>query len=531
MVKRLPLIVFLALSLLLAFPVGAAFAEQVNQADLVAQADQAVKDGKYADAINLYTQALQQSPNDPAILTKRCEAYRLSGDLAKAIDDCRAVVNAGRATADTYFSLAQAVNSRSKANFDAWKADKNEAIGWAGAAVVANPANAAYHRFLADRYSDLKRLLDALAAANMAVALEPSEASYRTRQGIYDGLKQRDKSIEDLLRAWSINPRSTSTPCDLRARYVDWYGTGDTNRLDDAIMWGRSCVANRDAARASLRDRAGARRDLAAALRAKGDLAAAAGFDAATPFYNEALQLLMEGLSLNQQDEAASPSAASAGGLRAAYAALGDLYNRDYFRRFRGNLDTLIDYRQQQLQWARTAAARGATPGILRDLAGALVSLYSTAGDAISAERRITGATSSKYEALRNDALLLEALDVAQRSLDMAMNTSATSLGEVHDSLRAVSARISDAAGARVYIGDAPTTRINLLTQAAALDNWNIDNFRDLGGIFIGRSGCHDRLAGIQYLLRAADLLPPFSATRTGDLARIRSTMTSACVP
>jgi|GEM_PF-2422476 hypothetical protein len=113
----------------------------------------------------------------------------------------------------------------------------------------------------------------------------------------------------------------------------------------------------------------------------------------------------------------------------------------------------------------------------------------------------------------------------------MATNTSAASLGEVHDSLRAISARISDAAGAGVYIGDAPTTRINLLTQAAALDNWNIDNFRDLGGIFIGRPGCHDRLTGIQYLLKAADLLPPFSATRTGDLARIRSTMTTPCTP
>ncbi len=531
MVKRLPLVVFVVLSLLLAFPVGSLFAAELEQADLVAQGDQAVKESRYTDAIMLYTQALQQSPNDPAILTKRCEAYRLSGDFARAIDDCRAVVNAGKATADTYFSLAQAINSRPKANFDAWKADKNEAIGWGGAAVVANPANAAYHRFLSERYSDLKRLPDALAAANMAVALDPSEASYRRRQDVYEGLKQRDKSIEDLLKAWTLNPKSTSTPCDLRARYVDWFGTGDTNRLDDAIMWGRACVANRDAARASLRDRAGARRDLAAALRAKGDLAAAAGLDTATPFYNEALQLLMEGLSLNQQDEAASPSAASAGGMRAAYAALGDLYNRDYFRRFIGNLDLLISYRQQQLQWARTAAARGATPGILRDLAGALVSLYSTAGDAVSAERRITGATSSKYEALRNTNLLAEALDVAQRSLDMATNTSAASLGEVHDSLRAISARISDAAGAGVYIGDAPTTRINLLTQAAALDNWNIDNFRDLGGIFIGRPGCHDRLTGIQHLLKAADLLPPFSATRTGDLARIRSTMTTPCTP
>jgi stress-induced-phosphoprotein 1 len=64
--------------------------EKANE--LKALGNEAFKAKKYTDAINYFTQAIQQNPNDHTFFSNRSNSYVNAGDYQKALEDANSCI-------------------------------------------------------------------------------------------------------------------------------------------------------------------------------------------------------------------------------------------------------------------------------------------------------------------------------------------------------------------------------------------------------------------------------------------------------
>ena len=178
---------------------------ELDKDDLDAHSSKAyilLQDGKYEEAVQAYTEIIEQNPNYVVAYFYRGNAYCNIEQHNKAIEDYSKAI-----ALDPQYVAA--FNNRGVAYRNIEQYDK--AVEDYSKAIELDPQNAAafYNRGIA--YDEMKQYNKAVENYSKAITLDPQNAvAYYNRGNIYCNIEQYNKAIEDYNKAIELDPQNAA---------------------------------------------------------------------------------------------------------------------------------------------------------------------------------------------------------------------------------------------------------------------------------------------------------------------------------
>ncbi|HEY9871712.1 MAG TPA: tetratricopeptide repeat protein [Candidatus Obscuribacterales bacterium] len=200
----------------------------------VAMADQLLQKGRYADAVDLYRQALKRNRRNVGVLvglgTALARQFKLDGaeeqfDKALAIDPKNALARSGKAT--VLLNRLQSSSATILRNKDLILAQAEEECK---KAIALDPNLAEPHLTLGLVYKDQGRLTEAAGELEAAAKLDPKSTEALVSLGLVRmALGELDKALENFKQAIALNPGNSTAHYGLGRVYLK------QGQLDEAI--------------------------------------------------------------------------------------------------------------------------------------------------------------------------------------------------------------------------------------------------------------------------------------------------------
>jgi len=187
-------IAILLLALLLTLPAAVR-----AQADDIERGQDLLAEGEFEDAIEAFTDALEEDARNVDALLGRSEAYASLGEARRALADAeRALILEESSEAYLVRALALLVDG-----------DFQGALDDLSSAAQLDPENAEAFVLQADIFSALGEVEQALANYDAAIEIEPENANYYYNRGlIYYNSGELDAALEDYNTAIEIDPEN-----------------------------------------------------------------------------------------------------------------------------------------------------------------------------------------------------------------------------------------------------------------------------------------------------------------------------------
>jgi len=245
-----------------AAPAPAAASDVKTFKELEAQASGDYQKAYYAKAIPEFTRLIELSANEPnpkltaaRMLCKRGDCYLYTGDPARALADYDKVFELDKQAGSMGFGYAIALpftNRKLAAEKKAATAQGNPQApspAAARAAAYAKDAEEAYSRFLRDyepgmgKLQPLTSLNFAITSIWNAIEIDPTNADYRAKAGLYNMKKEEAKAAE----------AAADTSDDPHKRGLAQYRKGDYNSAIETLT---QAIAQKPELAAAYKDRA-----------------------------------------------------------------------------------------------------------------------------------------------------------------------------------------------------------------------------------------------------------------------------------
>ena len=169
-----------------------------NLDNLINKALQLHKDGKFEDAINLYSEVLENKKNDSQLLFLIGTAYIQQGKIEKGIQELKKSISLKPENVFAYSNLGNALKDLKR---------YDEALTSYDKALQINPNYADIHNNRGSILKKLKKYNEALASYEKALQIKPNHAYAHNNKGnTLKDLKRYNEAIESYDRALQINP-------------------------------------------------------------------------------------------------------------------------------------------------------------------------------------------------------------------------------------------------------------------------------------------------------------------------------------
>ena len=199
---------------------------QLSFWDYFRRADNNYDLGRFEEAIEDYSKAIELDPDNPHAFNNRGCAYSGLGLYSEAIENLSIAIEMSPENAYSYNNRGCAYASLE---------DYPNAIADYNQAIKLNPDDADFHNNLGSTYDSLGLYDKALDEFNEAIKLNESHPeAYNNRGHTYLGLKNYPKAMDDLIKAIELNSNSASSHRHLGNTY---FGMGDLkNALEELSL-------------------------------------------------------------------------------------------------------------------------------------------------------------------------------------------------------------------------------------------------------------------------------------------------------
>ncbi len=193
--------------------------------DCISLGDALRNDGKYEQAVQAYSLAIEQNPSDELLYMLRSLAYSKLGD-PRAVEDLAKMNELSPERYQKFANIIMSENPSEKVYFEQGKdfhrAEQYEqAIKSYSEAIDINPHKADYFILRGDGYSKLNEPERAIEDYTKAIGLDPKDATaYSLRADVYLKTKDTYKAIEDWKTAARLGDERARVI--LRAKGIQW---------------------------------------------------------------------------------------------------------------------------------------------------------------------------------------------------------------------------------------------------------------------------------------------------------------------
>jgi tetratricopeptide (TPR) repeat protein len=178
-------------------------APQEQPANPILKAEEAYRNGDFAQAIKYYTDALGKNPNDINCYICRGDAYNCLGDFDLGMADETKALALGSKDPTAYLNRGAAYGA---------KGDFDRAIADELAAIKLNPKMGPAYSDLGHAYVEKGDFVRALDAENQAITLDNNDSvSFGIRAIIFKSQGAYDKALADFNEAIRLNPRNVES--------------------------------------------------------------------------------------------------------------------------------------------------------------------------------------------------------------------------------------------------------------------------------------------------------------------------------